>query len=176
METRALNLTEYQKSAARTELKNRSFIERMFVTGMGLGGEACELLALTLEGFEKPKVLKELGDVMWYVADLCTIHSLDLSKIYYSTTKRGSATSLIIKLAATCGATQDYLKKVYGHGHELDTVRLFDLIRQILSLVSAIASRFGSCPAEVCDINHQKRLERYPDGFSSERSINRVEA
>lgn len=83
---------EYQKLAARTLIDRPDFEisdkDIMTVwTAIGLAGESGEVADLIKKGvFHRhgvniEKIKEELGDVMWYLAGLCTVLELDLSEI-----------------------------------------------------------------------------------------------
>lgn len=54
---------------------------------LGLGGEAGEVMEIVKKSIRDdkpidiPHLKEELGDVMWYVANICTIFGLDLQEI-----------------------------------------------------------------------------------------------
>jgi len=60
---------------------------RIACNAMGLVGEAGEVADLVKKGIfhehglDREKLQKELGDVLWYIAALCTVLDLDLSEI-----------------------------------------------------------------------------------------------
>lgn len=87
-----MNADEYQKLAARTltskpgaPLSNPELM--MAWNALGLAGEAGEVADLIKKGVfhqhgvEKEKLAKELGDVMWYLAALCTDLGIKLSDV-----------------------------------------------------------------------------------------------
>jgi NTP pyrophosphatase (non-canonical NTP hydrolase) len=77
-------LDEYQKSTLRT-----AGDDRLEILALGLAGEAGELADLIKKhcGHGHPldveKLLKELGDVMWYVARIADSQSVSLSDVAY---------------------------------------------------------------------------------------------
>lgn len=83
--------TFYQRSAARTARDHHDFSDprhtRIAVASMGLAGESGELIdALkkwVAHGHELnlSHVEKELGDILWYVAEIATVLDLKLSEI-----------------------------------------------------------------------------------------------
>lgn len=83
--------TFYQRSAARTARDHHDFSDprhtRIAVASMGLAGESGELIdALkkwVAHGHELnlTHVEKELGDILWYVAEIATVLDLKLSEI-----------------------------------------------------------------------------------------------
>lgn len=66
-------------------------------------------------------------------------------------------------------------KKHIGHGHELDTFKLAKELGDVLWYISAIATGLGLDLDLIVQHNIDKLQARYPDKFSSERSINRIE-
>ena len=78
-------------------------------------------------------------------------------------------------LAGEAGEVADYLKKVYGHDHPMDKERLKKELGDVLWYISRMASLFGMSLDEVAQENIAKLKTRYPNGFSSEQSMNRKE-
>lgn len=80
-------LDEYQEAAARTRKPNRAYGDEAADSGLGVAGEAGEvadyLKKVVFHGhpLDVETIQKELGDILWYVADLATIHGLTLSEI-----------------------------------------------------------------------------------------------
>jgi NTP pyrophosphatase (non-canonical NTP hydrolase) len=81
-----MNLTEYQRAAKRTSLAE-PHRERLMVQALGLCGEAGEVADLIKKWAWHDKELSrdamadELGDVLWYVADLASAMNLSLDFI-----------------------------------------------------------------------------------------------
>jgi NTP pyrophosphatase (non-canonical NTP hydrolase) len=78
-------------------------------------------------------------------------------------------------IAGEAGEVADYIKKVVGHGHEMDPQRLKNELGDVLWYVTVLAEAVGANLSEVAMMNVAKLRERYPDGFSSDRSQNRKE-
>lgn len=87
-----MNASTYQEQAARTLLDAPGFDipaqEIMLLwNAIGLAGEAGEVAehikkgVLHQHGVDANKLGKELGDVLWYVAGLCTKAGLDMSQV-----------------------------------------------------------------------------------------------
>lgn len=76
-------------------------------------------------------------------------------------------------LAGEVGEVADHVKKVQGHGHELDEDHLIEELGDILWYVANLADVLNVSMSEVATRNISKLKARYPEGFSSERSINR---
>lgn len=76
-------------------------------------------------------------------------------------------------LAGEAGEVVDYLKKVLFHDHPLDRVKLGKELGDVLWYVAALCEHYGISMEGVARQNIQKLQERYPGGFSFERSIHR---
>jgi NTP pyrophosphatase (non-canonical NTP hydrolase) len=77
--------------------------------------------------------------------------------------------------AGEAGEVADYLKKVVGHGHELNVETVKKELGDVMWYVSVLADEVGLTLEDIAQANIDKLRKRYPDGFSSERSINRKE-
>lgn len=87
-----MRANDYQKLASRT-LINKPDVplsghETMIIwSAIGLAGEAGEVVdsikkgIFHRHGLEKEKIEKELGDVLWYVAALCTKLDIDMESV-----------------------------------------------------------------------------------------------
>lgn len=78
-------------------------------------------------------------------------------------------------IAGEAGEVADILKKTLHHGHQMDREVMKKELGDVLWYLQAIADRYGLTLEEVAKANVHKLMERYPEGFSSERSINRAQ-
>lgn len=87
-----MNADDYQKSAARTLIdkpdSDYTDVEMMLVwCATGLAGEAGEVIdnvkkaVFHRHGIDRDKLSKELGDVAWYLAGVCSVLGLRLSDV-----------------------------------------------------------------------------------------------
>lgn len=87
-----MKANEYQKLAARTMIAKPGFEitpEQWMIiwNATGLAGEAGEVSELIKKGIfhqhglDKEKLKKELGDVCWYIAGLCTATGITLEEV-----------------------------------------------------------------------------------------------
>lgn len=80
------SLNEYQLAAART-IKPQDFRRTLDNGALGLAGEAGETVDHIKKylhhdvPIDQEKLVKELGDVLWYVAELCTALGITLSEV-----------------------------------------------------------------------------------------------
>ena len=87
-----MNVHEYQEQAARTLIDTPDFQitpdQVMIVwNALGLAGEAGEVVdyikkgIMHQQGLDRGKIVKELGDVLWYIAALCTHLGITMSEV-----------------------------------------------------------------------------------------------
>ncbi len=82
---------------------------------------------------------------------------------------------LAMRLAGESGEVVDYLKKTYFHDHPLDKEKMIDELGDVLWYISSLAFVHDVDLEDVAEYNIQKLEKRYPEGFSVEKSINRLE-
>lgn len=82
-----MEANKYQKLAMRTVNKELSKKDMLVNGVMGLNGESGEVIDLVkkhlFHGHEldNDKLVKELGDVMWYIAEVCTALDVDMNEV-----------------------------------------------------------------------------------------------
>lgn len=82
-----MTLDEYQRAAMRTWNEQRSLNEQELNAALGIAGEAGEVADLLKKyhfhghDLDEQRVVKELGDVLYYVAALAFTLGYDLSEI-----------------------------------------------------------------------------------------------
>jgi len=82
-----MRINQYQRDAARTADITKKKAFRAMVAGLGLAGETGEVVEHIKKwvahghALDVDKVKKELGDVLWYVAELATVMYLYLEEI-----------------------------------------------------------------------------------------------
>lgn len=81
----------------------------------------------------------------------------------------------VIGVSGEGGEVADYLKKVVFHGHPFESEKLTKELGDVLWYVARCADVLGIKMEDVAAGNIEKLKARYPNGFSSERSINKTE-
>lgn len=92
-------LNEYQKEAARTLIPVPDFQitpDQVMLSWncLGLAGEAGEVADLVKkaiyhqQGLDREKLVKELGDVMWYLAAICSVLGITLDDVAQANVKK----------------------------------------------------------------------------------------
>ena len=79
-------------------------------------------------------------------------------------------------LAGESGEIADHVKKVMFHGHPLDDATRDKIAKElgdILWYCAMGAKGIGFGLAEIATMNIDKLKKRYPEGFSTENSLNR---
>ncbi len=76
-------------------------------------------------------------------------------------------------LAGEAGEFANMVKKLTAHGHDISAETLADELGDVMWYVAEAASAIGIPLGEIGQTNVEKLRQRYPEGFSRERSINR---
>lgn len=79
----------------------------------------------------------------------------------------------VMGLNGESGECIDIVKKAEFQGHNLDTDKLIDELGDVMWYIAEICEGLGISMSDVAELNIEKLKERYPNGFESERSVNR---
>ena len=79
----------------------------------------------------------------------------------------------VMGLCGESGEVIDLVKKHVSHGHPLNREKLIDELGDVAWYLAECADAIGVTLEEVLAHNIEKLKKRYPEGFSTERSINR---
>ncbi len=152
---------------------------------LGLAGEVSE----ALEAFDalrdrfsafdngslKTKFSKELGDVVWYIAQACDAHSIDITFLQSSVAAITAIERDMERMVIDAGKHADYMKKCVYHGHEVDPAVVSGHLTAVLTKVKAVCTKVGFNFWSVLSENIAKLEARYPEGkFTVERSVHRA--
>lgn len=78
-------------------------------------------------------------------------------------------------LSGESGEVADMVKKHFFQGHDLDRIALAKELGDVAWYLAVMAHCIDMNLSDVLEMNIEKLKDRYPDGFSSEKSINRGE-
>ena len=81
----------------------------------------------------------------------------------------------VMGLCGESGEAIDIVKKWLAQGHELDREKLAKELGDICWYLAETATALGYDLEDIMAANIEKLKKRYPEGFSSERSVNRTE-
>jgi NTP pyrophosphatase (non-canonical NTP hydrolase) len=93
-------------------------------------------------------------------------------------TEKGVELTLVnmsMGLVGESGETVDYMKKVLFQGHEFNVEKLASELGDVLWYLAGMCTTLNINLEEVAEYNIQKLVNRYPDGFKTEDSVNRVQ-
>lgn len=90
-------------------------------------------------------------------------------------TTQGDLTNALLGLAGESGEFIDLMKKHLFHGHPVDRVKAGKELGDLLWYVADLATCLDLDLQGIALVNIAKLRERYPDGFTSEASIARVD-
>lgn len=144
-----MNPITYQTAAVRTMPAGLDDHGALSMLALGVVGEWAEYEAEE----DGDKAAIEAGDVLWYIAGICTVLNVDLAHL----------PSYRVAPQPVTGALGDIcepVKKHLYHGKELDKARV---LGGCCRLYRGIALRF-SLP-EIMAANIDKLRKRWPDGF-----------
>lgn len=71
------------------------------------------------------------------------------------------------------GEVSDLVKKAYMQGHKIDREKICEEIGDVLWYCAEMSAWMGIDLGEIAQMNIDKLIERYPNGFDPERSVNR---
>lgn len=78
-------------------------------------------------------------------------------------------------IAGEAGEVADLIKKAVFHGHDIDAEQIKKELGDVLWYLTQIARVSGLTLEEIATANIEKLYKRYPNGFSKNASINRVD-
>lgn len=81
----------------------------------------------------------------------------------------------VMGLCGESGEVIDLVKKHVSHGHPLNREKLIDELGDVAWYLAECATVLEVPLEDILARNIEKLKKRYPEGFSSERSINREE-
>lgn len=137
-------------------------------------------------------ISEEIGDTMFYIVALCIDFELDLLDILesvsdnlYSNNVEKPISDLnsisndfycsLLGIFTEAGKVSDYIKKNIAYGKVLDIKDISKSIEQILFYIIELCDTFNFSIANILEENHKKRMTRYPQGFSKEHAILRLD-
>lgn len=88
--------------------------------------------------------------------------------------KENMRLNAVLGMAGESGELVDLIKKEMFQGHPYDREHFIKEVGDVLFYAALAAEALDTTLEEIAIINNRKLWERYPDGFSTDRSLNRV--
>lgn len=162
---------QYNKVVQRTSPTALEYKDRLSMGSIKLGGEATELEYAIKIGSSTEEVLKEAGDVMWYLVYLSNQVSISWERVRRLALdeqtwayKPGQSTTYHV------GQVLEMVGKHLYHEHVLRVEEMASHIIGAVRSIAILAKWYGADLDVVCEMNNQKLLKRYPKGFDPARS------
>lgn len=179
---RIRDFDRYQELAARTLIPpdQMLIVDRQQLSlvqnTMGLVGEAGELVGTIML---EEDTTKESGDVAWYMAAIASVMQRPFSELFdadvgaslYVSQLSDGELPVMFLLAVTSFA--DAIKKSVFHAHGIDEAKVMHDLREIALMWYSLLIRANLYMSGILGANIQKLMERYPDGFTPDASVNR---
>lgn len=177
-ESKESQLYTYQKQAGKTIPEG--FTKQIMLNNSVYGlvsefGELVDLLKKAkFQGHEldKEKAILELGDVLWYLAELCTGLNFNLYD-YYETHKKSINQAFESNEIYIIGAFNYAIFRLLG---QLHTFSEKEIIFDFLTIITCICKNFNTTIEDVATKNIEKLRKRYGEKFDQQKNVNRVEA
>lgn len=169
-----MTLNEYQTAAART-IATDDTVDMQKHALFGLTAEIGELMDSCF-GTDVDHTIKELGDICWMLAELCTARGWFLGDLLfpeYWGFKIGMFANCTCIAIANGQINGTYQKVLQGHRWDADCVK--KNINEIFARIATLAEFCGTDLDCVLQTNIDKLKARYPDGFSADRSLHRAD-
>lgn len=152
----------YEREMERTFLKNGTQMPPIWGPALGIAGESGELdEALEHQGDDE--VIKEMGDVLWYIFAAFKTCGLTLDQLLDDACRTYVREGYLQHWAARYS---DQIKKVAWHGKELNKEEaLKNLGNCLAALYDCAHTNSMNLWQEVAPANIAKLKKRYPDKF-----------
>ena len=86
----------------------------------------------------------------------------------------GQLSNAVLGLCGESGEIADLLKKYLYQGHGLDPEHIAKELGDVLWYIALACTATGTSMDRVMQMNIDKLKARYPEGFDTDRSVNRV--
>lgn len=186
-------LDKYQESARRFQNRSLTMDERKAHALYGIGSEVGEVQAAVFEvEFMYPrskamdsysKVQKELGDVTWFLSELCDVLGIDLARSVgcidpdHVTFIATGSTPIEVATMLVGDASKIY--SIFQHqyqGENVDIAATAEAIKRMFESVAVVGYIYGYTLDDILRENVAKLERRYSNGhYEEKKSIERTE-
>lgn len=184
-----MRINEYQELAQRTSAIAQNRRDKLLNGCMGLIGETGEVVdALKKWRFQSgenapfpgEKIVEECGDVLWYIAEVCSAIDVQMDEItgcrdFFTASLPEFDKYEVIQLGlemASCACSVRLGASIYDYKLE-DGFMIQSGINSLIKDMYYMCGWAGYTLEGVAGKNIEKLKKRYPDGFDPERSLHR---
>ncbi|MBO7172345.1 MAG: nucleoside triphosphate pyrophosphohydrolase family protein [Bacteroidaceae bacterium] len=169
-----MHFNEYRALAQRTSNGSLTVEQHVINGALGLcgeSGEVADLVCMNPTVEQKASVVEELGDVLWYCAELATW--LELEPGIPMEGEEWGRVHGALGLCVAAASIADHVKKAYMQGHSVNKIKIASRVYTVFRIVSELAASVDSTASNVMGYNINKLRKRYPVKFDPDLSINR---
>ena len=164
-------LNEYQTGAVSTAI----YHGKLVYPALGLCGELGELLEAAEDGTgSRDRIMKEIGDVLWYAANVAADIDMRLSDImgrdYFIDEDSMYIEDVVVELPVWTGKVAENAKKVLRDSNGVVTpdraAKISEALKNIIILLEGLcgACCFGFTLEECAQLNYEKLTSRQERG------------
>jgi len=185
-----MNFKEYVKLAIRTDSREPFLLEihkikeitnTLFHSSLWIQTEIWEIFENVFvqwkwENIDVINLKEELWDVMWYAAIACDdldLYNFEFDINYTNEENYKSIEEFLYVLNDVSIYILDSFKKSLLYNKPFDLVLFKERLNRLLKLVSNLVRFIDGDLEKICKINIEKLQLRYPEKFTTEKSINR---
>ena len=185
-----MNFKEYVKLAIRTDSREKFLLEwhkikeitnTLFHSSLWIQTEIWEIFENVFvkwkwKNIDVINLKEELWDVMWYAAIACDELNLDIFEFDVDYTNENNYESIeefLYVLNDISIYILDSFKKSLLYNKPFDIELFIERLTRLLKTVSNLVKFIDWDLEKICRINIEKLQARYPEKFTTEKSINR---
>ena len=175
-----MNLTEYQAAARRTINQALTHDEQLMAGILGMAGEVGELIDMVkkhlYQGHElhDDKIVKEVGDCCWYLANLLTELDIDMATVPFAMLPPNpNYPTLLIEIHGNVSRVAQHVTMTRTELTPYMRPRIQVIAGHILTGLTEILRLVGTQLHDCLQANITKLEIRYENGFSPEASVER---
>lgn len=195
MDLSNMSLSKYQQLSVRTMSKEGSLKDQLLNMVVGIIGEFGEVVDILkkhlFQGHDlnKQDLIEEIGDVMFYIVNLCTLLDIDIERLDMDTQhivydssntqsiseikNKDSLLSQVLCVQFKSGELADIMQSNLFEGDVLSETRLTNTLINLMSNMIELCDLLDIDLSRILELNIDKLSLRYPKGFSVEDSIHR---
>lgn len=163
-----MKLNDYQIESRRTAVYLENLGQNLWYPALKLAGEVSELVQEITNGSETPVILKEAGDVLWYMAAICSEMKVELQQV----ANKAIAVELSdlfpgSYLLVAVGKISESVGKAYrdfGGSPNQHQKQIIHELSIVCFWLNRVAKEHGSTIEEVADLNLAKLRDRQERG------------